>query len=224
MRNLKTVIATLVVVALLVPLTALGVIYSGAYNVAATSDHWPVTRWLLSETVHNSVAARAEDVIVPPLGAREQILAGAANYEAMCAACHSSPGSPETAMAQGMYPAPPELAHAAGAMTAAELFWVIKHGTKASGMPAWGPSHSDEEIWSMVAFIQQLPQMSAAEYAQLQQTADASGVGHGAHGGGAHASSEADEHTENNAASNRPTSAQTHAEADAAAGASAHGH
>lgn len=32
-----------------------------------------------------------------------------------------------------------------------ELFWIPKHGLKTVGMPAFGPAHSDEEIWGTVA-------------------------------------------------------------------------
>jgi hypothetical protein len=41
---------------------------------------------------------------------------------------------------------------------------VIKHGIKMSAMPAWGPSHDDATIWSMVAFLQKLPEMTPAQY------------------------------------------------------------
>ena len=58
-------------------------------------------------------------------------------------------------------------------------FWVIKHGIKASGMPAWGKSMGDEYIWGMVAFLQQLPKLDAAQYKALV----ASSGGH-SHGGG----------------------------------------
>jgi nitrite reductase/ring-hydroxylating ferredoxin subunit len=31
-------------------------------------------------------------------------------------------------------------------------------------MPAWGPTHDDQRIWNMVAFLQRLPDLSAAQY------------------------------------------------------------
>lgn len=43
-------------------------------------------------------------------------------------------------------------------------FWVIKHGIKMSAMPAWGPTHDDATIWSMVAFLQKLPILDATQY------------------------------------------------------------
>jgi mono/diheme cytochrome c family protein len=46
-------------------------------------------------------------------------------------------------------------------------FWTIKHGIKMSAMPAWGASHDDATIWSMVAFLQRLPDLDAAQYKQM---------------------------------------------------------
>ncbi|MES1942107.1 cytochrome c family protein [Salinisphaera sp. T5B8] len=161
---------------------AAGVIYSGVYNVAATSDHWPITRWALQKTVHRSVERQASGIDVPPLGSEKQLLAGAVNFDAMCSSCHTPPGAQPSAAAQGMYPEPPELTHAAREKSPGEIFWVIKHGIKASGMPAWGASHSDDDLWAMTAFIAQLPDMTPADYRQMLQTAQASGIGHGAGG------------------------------------------
>ncbi len=49
-------------------------------------------------------------------------------------------------------------------MTAAELFWVTKNGIRFTAMPAWGPSHGDQGLWDVVAFLLTLPKLSAAEY------------------------------------------------------------
>ncbi|AJG16581.1 hypothetical protein RK21_05073 [Pseudomonas plecoglossicida] len=61
----------------------------------------------------------------------------------------------------------------------AAAFWTIKHGIKATGMPAWGKSMGDEYIWGIVAFLDQLPQMNAEQYKALVATSG----GH-QHGGG----------------------------------------
>ena len=65
------------------------------------------------------------------------------------------------------------LARVAGKIPTRELFWVIKHGIKMTGMPAWGPTHSDDKIWAMVAFVKTLPDMTPAQYKAMQQQAGA---------------------------------------------------
>lgn len=195
MRTLKTIFITLIAVAVLAIAAGIGVIYSGVYNVAATDKHWPIVYWLLHETVEHSIAAHAKTIEVPALGDRQQVLAGAANYKAMCADCHAAPGIEQRTLARAMmYPKPPLLDDAAEEMTPAQLFWVIKYGIKASGMPAWGSSHSDEDLWSMVALIQKFPGMTAAEYEQLQQAAADAGIGHHHHGEDAHHGNEGEAH------------------------------
>ncbi len=68
-----------------------------------------------------------------------------------------------TEISQGLYPRARPLTKPAG-RTPEQEFWVIKHGLKMSGMAAWGLTHSDTLIWNMVAFIDKLPSLSAADY------------------------------------------------------------
>lgn len=178
MRRLNAIVNTALALAVLVVLGGLVFVYSGVYNAAATDEHWPATHWLIHVAKERSIALRADDVRVPELGGREQLLAGADAYEQMCAHCHTPPGGDETPLARGLYPAPPDMAHAAEEYSAAELFWIIKHGIKASGMPAWGPTHDDEELWPIVAFVQRLPELDAEDYRRLVAAARSEGMGH----------------------------------------------
>jgi hypothetical protein len=78
---------------------------------------------------------------------------------------------------RGLYPQPPVLA-TVGIDHPAEAFWVIKHGVKASGMPAWGKSMEDEYVWNMVAFLRKLPKLSPEQY--QAEVAASGGHSHGA--------------------------------------------
>lgn len=88
----------------------------------------------------------------------------------MCSTCHLGPGVERSELSQGLYPQAPELAKAQD-LSAAEQFWVIKHGLKLSATPAWGKTHADPLIWDMVAFVRRLPGMSPAEYKRLVASA-----------------------------------------------------
>lgn len=150
----------------------------GAYNVAADDPHWPMTYRLMETVRGRSISTRAVDIAVPPLDDGALIRAGAGNYDAMCVGCHLSPGAPNTELSLGLYPPPPTWSEL-GAVDPREAFWVIKHGVKMSGMPAWGKSMDDRYIWGMVALLQQFPRMTKARYYQLVSTSG----GHD-HGGG----------------------------------------
>lgn len=153
----------------LLALLALGAavfIVSGAYNIAADEPHWRLTEYAMNTVRRRSIAARASSIVVPDLDDESMIRTGAGNYDAMCAGCHLRPGVEQTELSSGLFPSPPKLSQRRSANPAA-AFWVIKHGIKMTGMPAWGKSMEDEYLWGMVAFLQKLPDMSPDRYDEL---------------------------------------------------------
>lgn len=147
-----------------------GLIQSGSIDFAADSEHSPGIAKLIGLAREQSVAKRANDILPPAdVGAEERIRRGAGNYEAMCVGCHLSPGVEESEIRKGLYPSPPNLsltqASTEGLGADARRFWIIKHGIKASGMPAWAKGGMDDEaIWDLTAFIKILPKLSATDY------------------------------------------------------------
>jgi mono/diheme cytochrome c family protein len=141
-------------------------IVAGAYNVAADAQHTALVRALIGYVRMRSIEVRARDVAVPRLDNPRMIADGASDYDAMCTGCHLAPGLAENEMRSGLNPKPPILARDRSDH-AAEEFWIIKHGIKMTAMPAWGFTHSDGEIWNMVAFLQKLPALSPAQYRAL---------------------------------------------------------
>jgi len=118
-------------------------------------------------------------VYVQSLSDEALIRAGAGNYNSMCIGCHLAPSVAGTELSKSLYPAPPNLSKLGVDGNPAAAFWIIKHGIKSTGMPAWGKSMADPYIWGMVAFLQQLPALDAEQYKALTASSD----GH-QHGGG----------------------------------------
>jgi len=146
---------------------ALAVGWSGAVNVAASSGHWAITDWFLHWVMRNSVGTRSA-LQSPQAAADPQGLVSAAgHFAASCAACHGAPGMRPRAVFQAATPPAPDLARTAGEWSDRELFWIIDHGVKFSGMPAWPARDRPDEIRRMVAFVRRLPTMTPAEYAGL---------------------------------------------------------
>lgn len=185
----------LAVVATLVALLVLGAIFvgSGVYNVAADEPHWSFVHGILDATRERSIAARADDVQVPALEDAAMARRGAGNYDAMCAGCHLTPGVDKSELSAGLYPAPPNLTKHSHDEPA-EAFWIIKHGIKATAMPAWGKSMQDEYIWDLVAFLRKLPSLSAEQY--KTEVAASGGHSHGGNESGEHSHEEGEEHEE----------------------------
>ena len=147
------------------------VVFSGAYDVAADAPHTAVIAKLIAYAREQSIESRASAVSVPPLNNPKMIAEGAEHYAAMCTGCHLAPGMHENEMRPGLNPKPPVL-DALPPSDPREQFWIINHGIKMTAMPAWGKSHSEEEIWNMVAFLQKLPGMSPAQYRALTRNAE----------------------------------------------------
>jgi mono/diheme cytochrome c family protein len=151
---------------------------SGDYNVAATDPHTRPVAWLLTTIRDRSVGRHAANVKVPNLDDPGLVRAGLNDFEAMCTQCHTRPGGTPSAVAEGLNPPPPNLAESAAHMSAAELFWVTKNGVKMTGMPAWGASHEEAQLWPVVAFLQLLPDLNATGYAELLEEARGQGGHH----------------------------------------------
>lgn len=144
---------------------------AGIVNVAADVPHSQPVFWLLKTAKEQSIAVRAAGIAVPPdLGDAKRLAAGAAQYAEMCSSCHLAPGMKRTEISRGLYPRAPELRRGSN-LTAAEQFWIVKHGIKMTGMPAWGVTHDDELLWDVVAFLRKLPDLTADQYQALVRSA-----------------------------------------------------
>ncbi|MGH8212985.1 MAG: c-type cytochrome [Rhodanobacteraceae bacterium] len=144
-------------------------IWSGAYDVSADTQHWPVTKQLMGALREHSIAQRAHGVEVPSLADPAMIKEGAVHYVENCSGCHLAPGLDDSEIRHGLNPHPPNLTRFAP--DPAEAFWIIKHGIKMTGMPAWGPTHDDQKIWAMVAYLQKQPKMGVEEFRRLTANA-----------------------------------------------------
>jgi mono/diheme cytochrome c family protein len=175
MKSLQTAITVCVILVI----AAIAFAYSGLFNVAATEQHDAVSNWLLKTTRSKSIQARSGSIKVPDLNDEELRLAGINDFDSMCAECHTAPGRQPSPLARGLNPPAPDLAEEALEELPQVLFWVTKNGIRMTGMPAWGVSHDDDEIWPVIAFLQVLPDLDGIAYQEMLEEAE--GHGHHAH-------------------------------------------
>lgn len=173
---MKTVVLTVLGTLAVLVLAGLLFIFSGIFDVSATSEDGGLVQWVLETTRARSIHRAAErmEMQAPRLDDPRMIRAGLVRYHELCATCHGAPGVKISPTGQGLNPYPPELA-GEGGEEPAELFWVVKNGIKMTGMPAYGVSYSDAEIWEIVAFLKRMPELSPGEYEGLVREAEASG-------------------------------------------------
>lgn len=165
---MKRLLLTLSALAIAAVIGTSAFIWSGAYDISVTGQHLQPVYRLLEKTMHQSVKRRAHDTVVPAdLGGAQRFARGAACYRAKCESCHGGPGVAPDDMGRSMQPLPGPLVDAAPRWSEAELHWIVRDGIKMSGMPAWRFRMSDDDIWSVVAFLERLPQLTPADYRAL---------------------------------------------------------
>jgi mono/diheme cytochrome c family protein len=116
---------------------------------------------------------RAEARRINPIAPSEAGLAeGLAHYADHCASCHAVDGSGNTELGRGLFPKAPDMRQSATqSLTDGELFYVIEHGIRFTGMPAWsiGTPAGEAASWQLVHAIRQLPRLSDDEKSRMEE-------------------------------------------------------
>jgi mono/diheme cytochrome c family protein len=167
----KAVFVTTGVLAAGAALVGAIMVYGGLYNVASTEQHTPPVFYALETAMRQAVRLRARNIEVPPLDGERKIAQGAACFRDKCQQCHGAPGVSQADFAKSMQPLPGPLVDARKRWQPRELYWLTAHGIKMSGMPAWQFHLSEEELWSLVAFMQRLPDLTPPAYAKATELA-----------------------------------------------------
>ena len=148
---LSGLIAAVLIGFLLLPL--LGVFDTTSTGKPGILDWWGGTN------LEHAVARRAPAAELPAAADSSK---GAGVYQSICIYCHGAPNSPPEKWAQHMLPKPPKLweEHMMHHMTDGEIFYIVSHGIRMTGMPAFGPDRTEMDVWNIVAYIRQLGQQS----------------------------------------------------------------
>ncbi|MEO7065659.1 MAG: cytochrome c [Rhodanobacter sp.] len=173
MKSSTVVITTIIVVIIVAIAGVYAYAWSGLYDIGADSHHTKPVEQLIGTLRRNSIARRTQDLTPPNLDDPALVQAGAGHYAGMCTGCHLAPGKSDNAMRKGLYPHPPTLTKFKP--NPRDAFWAIKHGIKMSAMPHWGDTLDDGAIWSIVAFLQKMPDMTQVQYQNLVALAHGTG-------------------------------------------------
>jgi cytochrome c553 len=105
----------------------------------------------------------------PPEFTDEMVKLGAVTYESNCRWCHGSPLEQLPVVAASMTPHPPNLQRTVGRWDKRELFYIVKHGIKMTGMPAWPTQLRNDEVWHVVAFLEAYKDMNSTHYGRMTE-------------------------------------------------------
>lgn len=142
-------------------------VVSGVMPIKASSGHWAITAAFLDFAKTRSVSTYSWGITAPPLDDEAMVLRGAGHYESACLPCHGGPGRSIPPVVAAMTPPPPELTGQIRRWAPEELFSIVKHGIKFTGMPAWPVQQRDDEVWAVVAFLRRMPSLDGAAYRRL---------------------------------------------------------
>ncbi|MCB8837956.1 c-type cytochrome [Aurantimonas sp. VKM B-3413] len=149
---------------------AFAVGFSGLVPIRASSGHFAPWGWFLHWTMQNAADHQSLFVRVPEdmdLSDPMLVQRAAGHFATGCAPCHGAPGVPRSPVVLSMTPHPPRLEETVREYEDRELFWIVKHGIKYTGMPAWPAQMRDDEVWAQVAFLRALPGLSRERYGEL---------------------------------------------------------
>ncbi len=176
-------------VAGLITLAVVGyvVFVSGAIDMAASQQPGPLDR--MGDSAYMSWLEDSAPRRKNPYADDPEAVAGAAShFGANCVACHGGPGVNRGAFAPHMLPEPPDLGKpGTQKMPAGQLFWVIGHGVRMTGMPAFGQVLGEADLWKLAAFIHNIHNLPPQARENLKSHAPelgGSGGGGGEGGGG----------------------------------------
>jgi mono/diheme cytochrome c family protein len=170
MRALSYVLLGLVGAAVM--LAGAGVAYLKSTGLSTRGDPGRIEAMIArtARTMAIPASARAQQNPIP--ASSDVIAEGMAHYADHCATCHANDGSGQTEMGQGLYPKAPDMRLSATQdMSDGELFYVIEHGIRFTGMPGWrtGTAAGEESSWHLVHFIRRLPNLTSVELDAMKE-------------------------------------------------------
>jgi mono/diheme cytochrome c family protein len=164
---------------LLVAIGGAVIVGLGSYNVAASVPPGKLEESLARLALNRSVARRAPIVKNAMTASPEVLRDGLSHYRENCVGCHGAPGVDAAEYGQGLNPPAPDLTlPRIQKRPDGELYWIVANGIRMTGMPAFGPTHKEEELWMIVAFLRHLPELSPEEEKALKPAAEESAHHH----------------------------------------------
>lgn len=112
--------------------------------------------YLLNKAVHASVRREAAEEKNPVPLTEGNLIAGGKLFLGNCSGCHGSPLNLKEDNSESLYPRIPQLAKVGTEYSEAQVFWIAKHGIRRTGMFANGKWVSDQDLWTMAAFVKRI--------------------------------------------------------------------
>ncbi|MDP9025324.1 MAG: cytochrome c [Candidatus Eremiobacteraeota bacterium] len=108
-------------------------------------------------SLHATIAREATTSPSPVAPTAENLAAGLKLYVNSCAACHGVSDAKPSMIAFGLYQKAPQLAKdGVEDDPEAVTLWKIQHGIRFTGMPAFGASLDERQMWQVTVFLKHM--------------------------------------------------------------------
>lgn len=144
---------------------------TGMAPVATSAQAMPFEKTLANKALHARVEKEMPKT-VPIQPSEAGYVAGAHDYVQHCAVCHGVPNQPQTAIAKGEFPKPPQLFKGKGVTDdePGETYWKIANGIRLTGMPGFKSSLSETQMWQVALLLANADKIPQAAKDALQQS------------------------------------------------------
>jgi len=139
----------------------------GYIDTRADSEPSPLESKFAMSAMDASADRNAPETKNPVAPTDDNLVAGAKLYAASCAGCHGYPAEVPAPAPLAFYPPAPQFFKDAPDMPDHENFYVIQHGVRWTGMPAWRAALTDQQIWQVVAFLSSIDKLPPAARKEL---------------------------------------------------------
>ena len=155
--------AFVALVSLLVVLAVVAVVSIARRGLSARDEPTAVESFAARATRRFALPAATRALKNPVAVTPEALKEALVHFASHCAVCHANDGSGDTAMGRNLYPRAPDLrGPSTQSLSDGELFRIIEHGVRLTGMPAWGSgtAESERQSWELVHFIRSMPTLT----------------------------------------------------------------
>ncbi|HTD52664.1 MAG TPA: cytochrome c [Thermoanaerobaculia bacterium] len=137
---------------------------AGLVDFSASTPPGRLEQRLATFALNRSIERHAPKVANPLARSPAAVAAGLVLFRTHCVDCHGAPGVDPTEAGASLNPPAPGLTLArVQARSDGELKWIVSNGVRMTGMPAFGASRNEEEVWQLVAALRRLPHLSPEE-------------------------------------------------------------
>jgi thiosulfate dehydrogenase len=160
---LKGFVTGIIFTVLATALAAYAMIRAGVMPANADEKPPGIEAWAARTSLH-AMLRRSAPKATDPLPATDQnLIAGVKLYAQNCSVCHGGSNADPTNVAKGLYQKPPQLAKE-GVEDDPDgvTFWKLSHGIRWTGMPAYGKTLSENQLWQLTLFLKNMDHLPPA--------------------------------------------------------------